>query len=171
VGYRHASFAAWFKGSQYKNSSVKLYELPTGYSVSINYSWPSGQKDLDTGTTFLGTTVGYSYPDNTLADYMTWSLDNTQDGPEFVRINLDKAIEDEILDPDSPVTIDLAAGWYSPAGGSGPATVTATLYRNNTVIQTETTTISPGTQSGQASTSVGQVTIDLSAGALSLTGP
>jgi hypothetical protein len=160
-GYTTGNFADWYNASQYRSSPVQLFELPEGYILEITYSWPSGEMDLDTGTTFEGITVGYAYPENVSNAYLTWSLDNTGAGPEFVKINIQKALEKKVIRRGQTFTVELAAGWFQPAGGSGPATVEATLYLSDEIISTSSKFISPGVQVGQATTSVGTVTVNL----------
>lgn len=119
--------------------------------VTITYSWPSGQNDLDTRTTFLGGDVGHTYGLST--EYMELDGDNVGAGPEIVTVKLERACAYGAIEA-SPVTIALAADWYPPAGGSGTATVTVT-NGVNTISQS----ISPGTRNG-ATTSVGVVQVE-----------
>jgi hypothetical protein len=124
----------------------------------IEYKWPQTVRDLDTGTTFLGSGVGYAGPNN--SPYLEWSGDDvTAGGTETIRVKL-KAAHDAGRWAGT-TTIRLAAGWYLPAGGSGPALVSVGLRDPRTgrlkyVVQR---TISPGSQSGFATTLVGTVTI------------
>jgi hypothetical protein len=55
----------------------------------------------------------------------------------------------------------MMAGWYSPAEGYGPATLTVALKNINTgeLVNTVQKTISPGEQSSAATTPVGSVEI------------
>jgi hypothetical protein len=167
-GFTGGAFSSWYGASQYYGQPVEMYALPSGYTLRIEYSWPSTQRDLDTGTTFGGVTVGYAYPSTTNADYLTWSLDNVGAGPETVEINLQDALETGVITWSQNVTVKLAAGWYSPAGGYGNATVTASLLWDDEVYDTRTKTIRPGTQTGTATTAVGTVTVNLSTGEFSL---
>ena len=124
-----------------------------GDKVHIVYSWEgTGMRDLDTATTFLDATVGWSCGSNN--QYIEWGGDNTQsDQSETVDVDVLKARADNLWS--GSVQILLAAGWYKPAQGSGPATVRVT-YKN----VTKTKTISPGTQSTCASGSpVGYIVV------------
>jgi hypothetical protein len=104
--------------SAYSSGSSDSSSNPWGI-VTIRYSW-SGSSDLDTATTFNAETVGWSIAD--LTPYMTWSGDDTSDdGYEDVVIDLAQAWLDGVI-TDTAV-IQLAADWYPPAGGSGPANV------------------------------------------------
>jgi hypothetical protein len=121
--------------------------------LTIRYSWAgTGMYDLDTGTTFLDTKVGWSCGDGD--EYIEWvSGDDTSiDGEEEVNVKVDSARADGLWT--SSVEIFLYAGWYEPAGGSGNATVFVTY---NGI--TDSVTITPGTQSDCASSSVGTVTV------------
>lgn len=118
--------------------------------VLIEYSWTPPQLDLDTGTSFLSTKVGWAC--SASGPYITWSGDNTGYGPEIVTVDVRAAYRDSAWA--SSCEIVCSAGWYSPAGGSGPALLTVTF---NGV--TQTLTISPGQQSNCASTTVARVTV------------
>lgn len=128
----------------------------------VAYSWPNSQKDLDTGTLFLGSAVGFRHGGSV---YMNWSGDNTSTGG-VERVVVD--IHQSFLDSgwNGTVTITLRAGWYSPAGGSGSATVYVGLRNTETgeVRQAFSKTIAPGSQSGAATTVVGSAIIALSDG-------
>ncbi len=84
------------------------------------YTWPRSKRDLDTGTTFLGDTVGYNL--NPSSQYMLWTGDDTTDGGrEIVVVDIDSAVENgESL---STFDIDCVADWFGPAEGFGPATL------------------------------------------------
>jgi hypothetical protein len=128
----------------------------------VAYSWPNSQKDLDTGTLFLGSAVGFRHSGSV---YMNWSGDNTSTGG-VERVVVD--IHQSYLDSgwSGTVTITLRAGWYSPAGGAGSATVYVGLRNTETgeVRQAFSKTIAPGSQSGAATTVVGSAIIALSDG-------
>jgi hypothetical protein len=138
----------------------KLLEKPShalvnGMALKIIYTWPSSQIDLDTATSFLGQTVGYACGSSTR--YLAWTGDDTSSGGrEEVTCLISEAAENADL-PGS-FTISARAGWYSPAGGSGPAYLAMFLENPRTGIlygpKTQLT-ISPGSQSGCASTPVG----------------
>lgn len=96
-------------------------ENPFG-SLELEFSWPGTELDLDIGVSFQGETVGFSYASS--ATWMEWSSDNTSTGPETVVIDLAQAWEDGVIVGFANVLA--MADWYPPAGGSGPATLTAT---------------------------------------------
>jgi hypothetical protein len=134
--------------------------------LEIRYEWlDSSAKDLDTGTTFLGTTVGwgcYYSGGDTARRYMHWSGDSTGSGSrEVVYIEIKKALDDKAWS--GSTTIHLAAGWYIPAGGSGPAKVVAVcrpdFTQSRSIGESQTIDISPGRQRGCAFTSVGSVVV------------
>jgi hypothetical protein len=86
---------------------------------------------------------------------MVFSGDNTSDSAsESVTIKFFRALFDGQWN--DSVTVDLYAGWYSPAGGSGPVNIVVTSCGG----QTQSKTVSPGSQTGCASTQVGSVTIN-----------
>lgn len=122
--------------------------------LSITYDWSgTGQKDLDTGTTFLGAALGFACGGG--SEYLEWSGDDvSENGQERV----DLYPFDAFLDGEwtSSVEIQCAAGWYEGADppGSGPA-----VLRVEYGGVTEEKNISPGSQLDCASTSVGTVTV------------
>jgi hypothetical protein len=131
------------------------HSLANGIVLKILYTWPPDQFDLDTSTTFLGQSVGYAC--GSTAAYLDWTGDDTgTGGMEQVTCLISDAAVDLVL----PANFDISAkaGWYTPAGGSGPATLemylqnpeTGTLYGPRRQL-----TINPGTQSGCAATPVG----------------
>jgi hypothetical protein len=128
--------------------------------LKITYDWSeSSSRDLDTGTTFLGTKVGWSCGDGSTVAYILWSGDNTSaSASEYVLIYFKAALDAERWS--GSVEIDLAAGWYIPAGGSGPAKVIVECYDVPNEDTKKTKTINPGAQSNCASTNVGKVTIN-----------
>jgi hypothetical protein len=119
--------------------------------LSIIYEWDPPSRDLDTGTTFLGSIVGWSCGNSGL--YITWSSgDNTSYGPEEVIVDVIQALSDGAWV--SSVEINCSAGWYSPAGGSGPARLRVTFHGI-----TQEISITPGSQSSCATTPVGLITV------------
>lgn len=124
-----------------------------GLELVIVYDWAgTGMRDLDTMTSFLDESFGWSCAND--GQYLAWvSSDNTsENGNEQVNVKIETAHEDGAWT--SSATIGLHAGWYTPAGGSGPAEVRVT-YKG----VTQSKSISPGSQSSCASTSVGTVTV------------
>jgi hypothetical protein len=128
------------------------------FELAITYDWRgTGQADLDTKTEAFGEAVGYACGDS--GTYVLWlaggngSTDDTStDGYERVDVRVDQARTDGLWT--SSYNIGCFAGWYEPAEGSGPATLRVT-YRG----ETKTKTISPGTQSECAATSVATITV------------
>jgi hypothetical protein len=59
--------------------------------------------------------------------------------------------------------VKCAAGWYQPAGGSGPALLKVSLRNKTTGELTLTTikTIEPGSQDGLATTPVATIRVDI----------
>ena len=133
-------------------------EFLQDYDLAVTYTWPTTQKDLDTGTLFLDQTVGYAAPGG--ATYMSFTGDNTSSGgAETATIKLyDSFVSGEWS---GSVAVYARAGWYIPADGSGPATVTVSLRHKTTgelkgAVQRS---ISPGEQSNLATTVVGIATV------------
>jgi hypothetical protein len=139
--------------------AIPVKSLSEDFQFIVEYSWPPEQRDLDTGTTFLENTVGFSH--NVTAPYMEWTGDDTTSGgQEVVTIDLDAAAQEQVL-PTS-FGISCAAGWYIPAGGSGPATLHMYLFnrRTGTRFGEVTRTITPGAQNGAATTPVGSASFN-----------
>ncbi len=131
------------------------------FDLFVQYSWRQNVRDLDTGTSFLGDTVGWSW--NGAGTYLAWSGDDTSaGGDEIVTVNIAGSFHAGGWS--GSTTVGLAAGWYSPAGGSGTALVQVGLKRKTTgaIENLQSKTISPGTQSSAAATVVGSVSIIVS---------
>jgi hypothetical protein len=123
------------------------------FQLTVKYSWEgTGQRDLDTQTAAFGESAGYGCGSS--GTYVQWiGGDNTgQDAAEQVDIRVQDARRDGLWS--SSYNIDAFAGWYEPAGGSGNAQLIVE-YKG----RTKTKTISPGQQSGCASTQVATVTV------------
>jgi hypothetical protein len=119
--------------------------------LTIIYEWDFPQPDLDTGTTFLGNTVGWAC--GGAASYIYWlSGDNTTYGPEVVEVMVRDAHTDGAWV--SSVEIQCAAAWYTFAGGSGPARLRVTFNGVSSVLS-----ISPGNQAGCVNHLVGIITV------------
>lgn len=116
----------------------------------ITYSWPGGQSDLDSRTDFLSGQVGWNYP--TTAPYLEWSGDNTGTGPETVEVLVQQALDDVAWS--GSVFVYCHADWYTPAGGTGDATLTA---KNEDSGLELSITISPGQQDEGATSLVGTI--------------
>ena len=128
------------------------------FELAITYDWRgTGQYDLDTKTTAFGEVVGWSCGDS--GDYVLWLLggsgiqdDQSLNGFERVDVRVDKARTDGLWT--SSYNIECYAGWYTPVGGTGNASLSVT-YKGITKLKT----ISPYTQSSCASTSVATITV------------
>lgn len=123
------------------------------FQLTIKYDWSgTGMYDLDTKTTAFGESVGFACGGS--GTYVQWiGGDNTGlNGFERVDVLVDTARTDGLWT--SSYNIDCFAGWFEPAGGSGPA---------NLVVEykgvTKNKSISPGSQDDCASTSVATVTV------------
>lgn len=123
------------------------------FQLTVKYSWEgTGQSDLDTKTEAFGEVAGWSCGGS--GTYVQWiGGDNTaQDGVEQVDIRVIDARRDGLWS--SSYNIDAFAGWYEPAGGSGNAQLIVDFKGS-----TKTKSISPGQQSGCASTQVATITV------------
>lgn len=121
--------------------------------VIIKYDWAgTGMRDLDSNTTAFGESVGYScgYSGN----YVKFVGGDATgiNGFERVDVFVDRAKADGLWT--SSYNIDCFAGWFTGAGGSGPANLEVEykgIKRNKS--------ITPGRQNNCASTSVATVTV------------
>jgi hypothetical protein len=122
--------------------------------MTIWYEWADlgNSNDLDTNTTFSGRSVGWSVGTGQVGIIKWPSGDNVNQGPEEVRIWA--AYTRDIGLWSEETTIICRAGWYSPAGDSGPARIRV-VYNGDT----HTKIISPGSQSGAAQTQVATITL------------
>lgn len=123
------------------------------FQLTVKYSWEgTGQRDLDTNTTAFGESAGWSCGSG--GSYVQWITgDQTgQDAFEQVDIRVQDARGDGLWT--SSYNIEAFAGWYAPAGGSGSAQLIVEFKG-----ETKTKTISPGQQSGCASTAVATITV------------
>lgn len=121
----------------------------------VYYEWSmfGTSRDLDTKTTFMGNSVGWSVPGGNVPGVIEWpSSDNTGRGPEIVYIFAGRTLLDGKWA--GQTTIECCAGWYSPAEGSGPARIRV-VYNGDT----QTKVISPGSQNNAASTHVADITL------------
>lgn len=140
--------------TQRKIDSVENDPKPMLYrpwqEMILTYSWGSGSNDLDTNTEFLGASAGWSCSGG--GPYIEWTGDNTGSGPEVATVQLREAFDDNAWS--SSVEIKCKAGWYSPAGGSGGATLTIEFNGNR-----EEISISPGSQEECASALMKTITV------------
>jgi len=128
-------------------------ECCTDFQLTIKYDWSgTGMSDLDTQTTAFGESVGYACGNS--GTYVQWiGGDNTGlNGFEQVDVLVDTARSAGLWT--SSYNIQCFAGWFAPAGGSGPANLIVE-YKN----KTKNKSISPGSQNNCASTSVATVTV------------
>lgn len=135
------------------NLQVSAASFPNKGSLSITYSW-TNSPDLDTATNVFNITHGWSCA-NGSDPYVTWNGDNTSTyGPEVVTVDLNGS--NDAGKWSGSLSIGLNAGWYSPRGGSGPATVTVAYAGKSISYQ-----ISPGSQNTCSSTGVGTVSVSV----------
>lgn len=88
--------------------------------VFIEYTWPLDQSDLDTGTEFLGKTVGFACDARNGTQYLNWIGDDAGFGiRELVTADLGRALV--AGEWTGSTTIELNSAWFP--GSSGPATV------------------------------------------------
>ena len=135
-------------------------DLLSDNDLLVEYTWNQNVRDLDTSTEFLGDTVGFSCGAGN--QFMTFTGDNTTSGgSESVTLDLKGAFDAGRITTSTMVSA--SAGWFTNAGGSGPATLTVSLKNKTTgeLSQSLTRTISPGTQGDCAATLVGNVTVTL----------
>lgn len=150
-----------------RSTDMSTTTLPNNTTLQIRYSWPLDQPDLDTGTFFLGESVGYSCTQSTFLSrkYLKFSGDITsRGGSETVRVFLADAIVDGQWNDSTEIT--LKAGWYS--SGIGAATVRVSLLdgKARTVGEELEAVINPpagapGAVNCTAAPSVGSVTVSL----------
>jgi hypothetical protein len=136
----------------------------TDLELTIQYSWPANVPDLDTGTFFLGSGVGYSCGSS--SPYLQFSGDDTSTGgTETIIVLVGQARE--AREWSNSTQLSLRAGWFSPSQGSGPATVSVFASRRygaeSTFMSTEAVAlvIDPGSQNECAQTEVGEVVVDV----------
>lgn len=157
LGGGFASFSVWGDGSSDDAKLTPKCDFLADTNLLVTYTWPTNQKDLDTGTQFVGGSVGYACGGS---PYMTFSGDDTSaGGRETIEVNLYQAYQDGKWKDSVPV--NLIAGWYIPAEGSGPASVTVEFKSKSrgTTRGAVTLSISPGAQRDCATTVVGTTTI------------
>lgn len=134
--------------------------------IDIRYVWECNpSEDLDTSTIFLGNSVGWSCGSNN--QYIIWDGDNTgASGAEHITVNIRKALEDGLWN--DSVDIELKAGWYAPADGSGKAQILVKLIKGDGTICKETCcqTDDLPSQNNCASNSVGAISVTENNGVL-----
>jgi hypothetical protein len=135
------------------DGGLRAVECACCFQLTIKYSWQgTGQFDLDTKTEAFGEVAGWSCGGGGL--YVQWITgDRTEkNGVEQVDIRVADARRDGLWS--SSYNINAFAGWYTPAGGSGNAQLIVAFKG-----RTKTKAISPGQQSGCASTGVATITV------------
>lgn len=145
------------------DASAKLprrKRLLNDHDLQIEYRWAVNQRDLDTGTMFLTHTAGFACGDR--GPYLNFSGDDTSTGGlETVLVDLNDAFDAGEIS--TAATVALNAGWYRPANGSGPATLTVALKHKTTgkLLDVATRLINPGIQDNCAATTVGTVNVKI----------
>lgn len=138
---------------------VRLSDYP---NLRVTYAWIRS-KDLDTRTTWLGSSVGWAC--GTGSRYLNYSGDGTgYGGQEWAVASVMDAYTDGMWSGGRANVIDLHAGWYSPSRGSGSFHLIVELLDANGAahpIKAGTRVILPGSQSVCASTLVARVRLDL----------
>jgi len=86
-------------------------------NLEIIYSWPSGQYDLDSVTTFLGQSVGFGFGNNS-KPYIQFFGDNVSGGPEKTVIDLKNAYLDGLISGN--LSIDCYADWFPATQAANP---------------------------------------------------
>jgi hypothetical protein len=123
--------------------------------LKIEYRWEAPSHDLDSGTTFLGQTVGWNWiPTDLYTLFMDWHYDDVDFGPEVVDVDMAGAFAAGLWN--TSVEIKCMADWYKYNDGSGPATLYV-LYQG----VERTKTISPGYADWGATTPVGTITVNV----------
>jgi len=136
--------------------------LPQGLLLKENelyvrYDWPQDQSDLDSNTTFLGTSAGYNYDGG---PYLNWSGDDTSaGGQEITTVDLYDSWTAHAWS--GTTTVTAASDWYTPAGGDGPAYLTIALENLDTGKFNDvfTRVMSPGQETDGAYTVQATITI------------
>ena len=116
--------------------------------IKITYDWSDiDSRDLDTGTYWLGRKVGWRCAPP--SPYMSWDGDDTRkNATEVVLIYWKRALDAGEWTEETAV--ELSAGWYTPAGGSGPAKVRVECQDNTDPEKVQVKNIAPGQQNGCA---------------------
>jgi hypothetical protein len=149
------------------NATLPHGDLLKDNDLYINYNWPQTQRDLDSNTTFLGVSEGWSLSDSS---YIDWSGDDTSaGGTEVSIVNLYSAWQNGAWSNTTTVTV--GADWYTPANGTGPAFITIALKNKTTGEYTHSSsyTIMPGQQNSGATSLLETVDITLTGNVLNPT--
>ncbi|GBF97218.1 hypothetical protein Rsub_10079 [Raphidocelis subcapitata] len=107
---------------------VRLSQFP---KLRVTYKWAAYQKDLNTGTGWLGGAVGYECG---TSSYMVWGGDNNSyGGKETVTVDVAAAFRDGQWNASTNNEIIADAGWHAPSRGTGPITLVVELLDTNGV--------------------------------------
>lgn len=175
---------AWNQGSAVNQQLIIHEDSIDDLVLVIDYSWSDKQTDLDTSTTFLGSSVGYGcWPDGPWSSYLEFSGDSFgEGGTETARVRLGDAFGDggvgrngsnldnghKIL---NGITIEMHAGWYG--GDNGVETIerggaSVSVYTERTSVDGVVTTgpavsfaFVPGLQTGCADTDIGAAIVQV----------
>lgn len=155
---RSYSIRSGIGGGSSKTTSVTVGSL-SGLELLVRYSWEPTERDLDTGTTFIGTTVGFNC--GPPSQYIRFSGDDTSTGgTETIVVSLGMARADKQWNRST--IVDFNAGWYNRESSS-PATLRMSLRDISSGTEVPQTglalVISPGTQTGCSTTLVAQLAI------------
>ena len=93
------------------------------WAVKLTAAWPLPDADLDSRTTFLGTSAGFNLPGGT---YLNWLGDSQGfGGEETTVVDLYDSWKAHLFTMTTKVGV--GADWYIPDHGSGPATISVAL--------------------------------------------
>lgn len=156
------------------NNGTRTVSLQLGNfrnnSIAVKYSWGADVRDLDTGTEFLDSVVGFGCGIGSV--YVTDPGDDTgAAGSETVIIDVIQARIDGFWS--AQTAIQMRAGWFAPRGGSGPATLRVFLINKESGNEVEgfgiSTVINPGIQNGCADTDVADLNISVEGSLVNIT--
>ncbi len=133
--------------------------LLTNVNLVVTYSWTAAEKDLDDITTFAGQSAGAQLTGGT---YLNWlGDDQLAGGEETTVVDLYDAWAAHVFT--TTTTVGLGADWYTPDGGTGPATVSIALEDIHTQkqYQIQSVVINPGQETDGAMDILKQVNVTL----------
>jgi hypothetical protein len=144
-------------GTSMENPITRLLtaESVEGLVLVVEYSWPADKNDLDTGTFFLGSSVGYGCDGE--SPYMSFTGDDTGlGGKETVTVALGQSFKETQWANETSVVLN--AGWFQPPH-RGPASIAISIrydFTNGTRLDGGLVSfvVDPGVQSGCSSTEV-----------------
>ena len=130
-GYYSSPSSSGSNGYYYRAGEFPEFTGPTAIppfngfgTLVLTFNWTT-YNNLETGTTFLGQTVGAGYGSS---PYMTWSAANTNAGPEYVIIDLAAAFSAGLINDYADISI--ASDWNISAGGKGAAILNSSYGGN-----------------------------------------